>query len=271
MVKADKDCKDCGGKGFIMYKDSGMMKRKPCECKILRNFKDKIEPEYIDPLILKEKIPNPRYREDFDEEELEETIDIPDKLWDIQVEMYIEFLDTYIRTVRMGKKPEKSYFVVAPSGSGKKYFVYNAIKSALQGGLTTTSLIDTHDVYDLMGNKKFGELKSMLMADVAFLTLGGSPVRPDMIALRAVLDICDRYGIPLVVISRFSGGYLKKLDSLIAQDVGVFSTKKWEYGRLEQVGFSDEFMIKHRNYKQSAGKEVESVADFKERVRRGEE
>lgn len=265
---------NCGGKGFIFYRDNGRMRRKLCECGILKDFKTKIEPADFDDKELESKIPNPRYRVDFDREKLEESMDIPERLMDIQVGMHIDFMDEFIRTVRLGVKPRKSYFLVAPSGMGKKYFVYNAIRSAYEGGLKPSGLIDTYEVYEKMDKRELGELREMFDVDIAFMTMGGSPGRLDIVALKTVLDICDRKGIPLVVISRHTAGFLVRQgkDPLLTKDIGVFMTAEYDYGCLERVGFSDEFMAQYTNHvSRELRGGVESVADYKDRVRRGEE
>lgn len=272
------ECELCGGRGFTIVLGTGKTKRKPCKCRAVRDFHDKIEPVDVPDFVLKSKVPS-RYFQliEFDTEELKEQIEIPDHLKDIAVDVYVDTLDSYVRAVRLGKRPEKSYFVVAPPGSGKKIFVYTAIKQALRGGLNPSGLLDTHDIYELMEAKKFGKIKELLMVDIAFLTMGGSPAKSDVIALRAMIDICERFGVPLVVVSRFSAEFLAKNDPMLIADVGVRVTKRGDYGRLEHVGFTDDFMNRYRdNLKGANGlsrAKPESAADYKERVRRetGEE
>lgn len=269
-------CEVCGGKGFTIQVLNGKPKRNPCECRNVRDFKDRIKPKTINELELEEKIPNVFFRDvEFDEEELRETIIIPEHLQDIQIDSYIDFLQSYLRALRMGKIPEKSYYVVAPSGCGKKIFIYAAIKEAMRGGINPSGLIDTHDVYELMEARKYAKVKELLNVDVAFLTVGASPSQGDMIALRSVIDICERYGIPLVVISRFAVKYLARFDPMLKSDVGVFSTRKGDYGRLEHVGFSEELNFEYYKYMKNdddkgTGMGNESVANYKERIRRGE-
>lgn len=274
MIEA---CKVCGGKGFTIQIVKGKPKRTPCDCRNVKDFKTKIEPNKINEIELEEKIPNPYFRDvEFDEEELRETMSMPEHLRDIQVDSYIVFLKSYLQALRLGKKPEKSYIVTAPSGSGKKIFVYSAIKEAMRGGLKTSGLLDTHEIYELMEDKKFGKIKELIWVDVVFMTMGGSPSQPDVIALRHMIDTCERYGIPMVLISRFSGQFLAKYDAMMKTDVGVFTTRRGDYGRLEGIGFSEESKTEFYRYlkKEGNGSEFagqESASDYKERIRKGKD
>lgn len=266
----EKECGKCGGRGYIHEKVDGKHKRSVCSCVSVSDFRVKIENEHISLHELREKIPNKYFRDvEFDEEELRESICIPNELKDIQIESYIDFIKSYLATLRMGSRPGKSYFVSAPSGSGKKVFVYTAIKEALRGGLKPSGLLDTHEVYDLMATNQFGKIKELLSVDVAFLTMGGSPARPDIIALRSIIDICERGGVPLLIISRFTANFLTKNDVTLKTDLGLFTTRRGDYGRLEQVGFNDETMYKYMDVlrKNTGSEKVESVSDMKRRMR----
>lgn len=264
-----RDCRVCGGKGFRMEKIDGSLRRVACkECGGVRNFRDKLEAREPSDRDLAEYIPNAYFRAiEFDRAVLEKEIPVPMAVRDIYFEVYYDFMEKMIATLRMGQVPKKSYIVTAPDNFGKKVFVYSMIKNALRGNLKPTELIDSRDVYDQLDHQNYAQLKEWFNADIAFMTLGGAPAKSDAISIKTVLDICERKGIPLIVLSRFNGSYFTKFDSLMAASVGVKATKDGDYGRLEQQGiFGDTLNAVREYYNTQLGG---SVKNYKDAQRRG--
>lgn len=269
------DCEKCGGKGFTIKIDNKKAKSIPCECKDVKDYKDKLVEITISEKELEKLIPNFYFRAiEFDGDELRDTIPVPDHLKDIQIDSYVDFMESYLKVIRMGKRPERSYFLEAPTGFGKKTFIYSAIKEAIKGGLTTTGLLDTYEIYGLMEKNKYGDIKELLNKDIVFLTMGGSPTKQDVVVLRMSIDLCERYGIPMIVISRFASNYIGKQDPTMKVDIGVFNTVRGDYGRLKHVGFSPQFRKDYYSYmevnRSKSDVNKESVSDYKDRLRRGE-
>lgn len=276
MAKKEEQavCEKCGGIGHTLKMVNGKMKRIKCDCKKV-SYKLALEPQEISDDILKKYIPSKYYLEtEFNAEVLEEGIksNIGEELlmdYDMDVEEYIDFLDTFIDTVKMGVIPDKSYFIVAPPSMGKKIFVYNVIRRGLESGIKVSRLINTQEIYSLMDEKKIREIEELYRNhEILLVNVGNSPNRQDMIALRYLMGRSDEWGKPLIVISRFARDFFIKMDANLVMDLGVISSTRGVYGELEQVGFNNEFSKEYRKHKLSeSGIVVNSVADFKKKAR----
>ncbi|PER55751.1 hypothetical protein CN495_08330 [Bacillus thuringiensis] len=197
-----------------------------------------------------EYIPNDYFRyDDYDRRKLERDMAIPPHMRsDLTVDTYLEFADTFLAKLALGQIDKKSYILTTPDRCGKKWLVYTAIKNTLRAGLKPSPLLDSKDLYVLLDNKKYDEIKQKLDADIVFLTLGASPSRADVIVLKILLDMCERAGTPLFVVSRMSGSYLTKYDSLLVDSLGVKATREGELGRLQQEGIYGQIMQDLRKY-----------------------
>lgn len=226
-----KKCPSCGGTGFIVTAQDLEVKQKDVS------------------RVIVDYIPNDYFREsEYDRRALERDIGIPQNLRDIVVDMYFDFNDILLSTIRMGGIPRKSYLISALDGMGKKWLVYTAIKYALQAGLTPTKLLDSKDIYTYLNKLQYDLLMEALEGDIVFMTLGGAPSKGDVIALKEVIDICERKGRPLIVISRFDGMQLTRYDTSLSASIGAKAVRDGDYGRLEQQGIYGATMEAVRNY-----------------------
>ncbi|MGN4914075.1 hypothetical protein ACTFR8_23045 [Bacillus cereus group sp. MYBK15-3] len=247
-------CERCGGSGRLFLKTGSKMEKVKCPvCKGKKTIatEDDIIVEDRKSLekLFEEYIPNEYFRFDnYNRKKLEKGMVIPPSLRDVTVETYFEFIDIMLATLLMGGIPRKSYMVSAPDMMGKKWFAYTAIKNLLRAGLKPTKLLDSKDLYELLEKRQFGELKKELTGDVAFLTLGGSPSRADIVVLKEAVDICERMGTPMFVISRTDGAYLARYDAFLADAIGVKATKEGDLGRLEQQGIYGATAMNIRNH-----------------------
>ncbi|MFV1457840.1 hypothetical protein, partial [Bacillus mycoides] len=160
-------CERCNGSGKLYLKMDGRLTGVRCpECKGKKTVatEDDIIVEDRKSLekIYEEYIPNEYFRFDnYSRKKLDKGMIIPPSLRDVTVDTYFEFIDVHLAKLQMGEIPRKSYIVSAPDMSGKKWFVYTAIKNMLRAGLKPTKLLDSKDLYELLEKRKFGELKEV--------------------------------------------------------------------------------------------------------------
>lgn len=265
-------CTVCGGKGYLLKKnEQNEMYRKTCDCKKAKVSRE-IQTYEVSERILREKIPNEYYRTvAFDGAILRETLPI-DPEYDFEIEGYVSFLEEYIENMITGEKPKKSYYVVAPPDCGKKLFVYTAIREALTHGLEVSGLVDTQEVYMLLEERAYREIRELFKNDIVFVTVGNSPSKADMVAIRHLIDLADRMGTPMLMISRYNASFICQNDSTLMEDIGVESSRKGLYGKLEFVGFNRDILHKHktsleRKYKKTKAPQGMDIVDMKKAMR----
>lgn len=250
-------CERCGGRGrLFIWASNGQMER--LKCPVCRGKKT-VETDTLEvaekrdrkdlETLFKEYIPNEFFRyNNYTRRTLEKEMPIPPNMRDLTVDTYLEFADTFLANLSLGVLPKKSYILTAPDKCGKKWFVYTAIKNVLKAGLTPSQLLDSKDIYVLLDKNKYDEVKAMLDVDIVFLTVGASPSKSDVIVLKIILDMCERKGVPIFVVSRMSGTFLTKYDTLLVDSLGVKATKEGELGRLEQQGIYGQTMLDMRKH-----------------------
>src|SRR5699024_7698323 len=109
--------------------------------------------------LLKLYIKNEYFRiNDFDVKTLRKDPPLSRKDRDISVEVYITFLEDYLDRLKFGRRPDKSYFLSAPDGFGKKTFAYQVIKECLRHGMFPTDIISSHDIYSKLDKREYDEL-----------------------------------------------------------------------------------------------------------------
>src|SRR5699024_2307737 len=198
------------------------------------------EGEEVSEQKLKGYIKNEMYRlTEFNAKTLKKELPIPRKEHDVSVDVYIEFMEDYLNRIRLGRKPDKSYYVSAPDGFGKKFFAYQVIKDCLAHGFEPTEILSTQLLYEYLKVNDykgfFGEFQDK---DVGIVTLGGAPTGNDIIVVKTILEFCDREGIPLLILSRYATSYFRTGDAFIHTYLGVRVTKRGDYGRAELKGFT---------------------------------
>lgn len=198
------------------------------------------EEKEVSDTLLQEYIENDYFRKnEFNLRKLDKEIPLVRRDRDVSVDVYLKFLDDYLNRLRNGRKPDKSYFVSAPDGFGKKMFVYQAIKESLRHGLKPTKLLATHELYEYLDRKEYNQFyKNFQDVDLAFITLGGAPTITDLIVIKTALDYCERIGVPLLAISRFDPQRFHKHDVLSITYLGVKVAKRGDFGVMELVGFN---------------------------------
>ena len=233
-------CPLCNGKGYKLKKINNQFKKTVCKCQKEMVNLDEISEMSED--ILYKYIPNELYHEDISITKLKENKVIGSE-WEVEFSKYINFVSKFPTSLAIGKMPTKSYFVVAPPNFGKKFFIYNCIKKTLMGGKTPTELLDTAELYTLYSQKEYKQLKDyFLNHDIVFMTVGNSPNMNDVIVLKHMMDLADRFGKPIIMISRISVPYFLNFDANLIDDLGVKRGYKHNYGILELAGFSNDFM-----------------------------
>lgn len=212
--------------------------------KEIDNLEGTEEGKEVSDEILEEYIKNDFFRlSELDIRQLNRELPISRRNRDVTVELYLEFMENYLNRLKLGRVPDKSYYVAAPDGFGKKVFVYQAIKEALRHDMTPTSLLDSHELYSLLDSRDYtGFYEIFNGVDMAFITLGGAPSNTGMIVIKTALEYCERIGIPLMVISRFEPGKFHKVDVMTANYLGVKTTRKGDFGKMQLAGF-DSFGI----------------------------
>lgn len=269
-------CQRCFGRGYKIEINGTSKKWVDCICKKTHKTKEQM----ISEKTLEEYIPNIFYRENkFEFREVERRVNEVNTKTDYNLEIslftYTDFLEEYYSKIANGVKPTKSYFVVAPANFGKKFFVYECIKKGLKKGLKVSPLYSTLEVYEKMNKDNLTEFNEMLNVDVLFLTVGGNPFNQDMYALRFILELADRKGISILLISRFSANYFKKLDGSLVEDMMNEYTRDYDYGHLEHIGFTDKDMMLYQNLLKSKKSSTRSdiveddePTDFRDLLRR---
>lgn len=272
MKEKRKNCTTCGGKGYLLKKnEQNEMYRKTCICQ-KANIDREVRRYEVSARELEEKVPSDYYRAvDFDGKILRETIPIESE-YDFEIEGYISFLEEYIENMITGEKPKKSYYVVAPPDCGKKIFVYTAIKEAMAHGLQVSGLVDTQEIYEKLEERAYREIRELYKNDIVFVTVGNSPSKADMVAIRYLIDIADRMGTPMLMISRYNATFICQNDPTLLEDIGVMSSRKGAYGKLEFVGFNRQILHTHKmkleqQYKKKKAIQGEDILALKQSMR----
>lgn len=261
-------CSVCENKGYIYLpnKDGSVgVKTHICpKCKG-ESVNNKISnvSMVIDEEILKEYIPNKRYRDiDFDINILNRSIDIPQELKDkVLYKEYENLLSDFIMNFKNGTLPKKSYMLSAPDGFGKKYFIYQCIKECLNYGYTPSKLLDIVQIQDMFNNYKFDELLSLFDVDILFIDLSGGTkfIIPD--TYKYILTTCDREGIPVIFVSRDEQATIiqQRFKTASVDWFDIFKennqTFDYDFGHIVNIGITGFFARDLYQYRKNAVKE----------------
>lgn len=207
----------------------------------LRGVEEEME---VPDSVLREYIKNEYFRiNDFNKRTLLKELPISRRDRDISVEVYADFLDDYINRIQNGRVPEKSYYIAAPDSFGKKVFAYQVIKECLAHGLKPTPILSAHVMYNYLNTEKYEEFYGQTEdVDVAIITTGGAPSKTSIIVLKTLLEHCERIGVPLLILSRFSPDRFYDRDPFVSYYLGVRQTVRGDYGKAELKGFNREKM-----------------------------
>lgn len=206
---------------------------------------------------------------EFDLKTLKKELPISRRSIDISVELYMEFMGDYLNRIRLGRVPDKSYFISAPDGFGKKIFAYQVIKEALAHRLTPTTIIQSHDLYTMLNEHRYTDFYNQFKGvDLGIITFGGAPSKVDLIVVKTALEHCERYDIPLLILSRFEPEMFYKIDPLTKQYLGVSVAKRGNFGQAELKGFNRKKMMDIRNEFNGEGNTNQEADDYIERKRK---
>lgn len=263
-------CSVCENKGFIYLPKKNSIGLKIHKCpkcggKAIHNN----QAVNIKPDILKEFIPNLKYREiDFNLDTLRKGADISEELKNkVLFNDYLSLLDNMLIDFKNGKLPKKSYMLSAPDGFGKKYFVYQAIKECLSYDYNVSKLIDILEIQELFNNFKFKELLSLLDSEMLFIDLSGGTKLVLTDTFKYILNYCENKGIPVIFISRSEKATIiqQKGKQNIVDWCDIFkeNTFDYDFGHLENIGITGFFARDIYQNKQKAIKDFIKYSPLK--------
>lgn len=259
-------CSVCENKGFIYLPKKNSIGLKSHKCpkcggKAIHNN----QAVNIDSDILKEFIPNLKYREiDFNLDTLRKGADISEELKNkVLFNDYLNLLDNMLIDFKNGKLPKKSYMLSAPDGFGKKYFVYQAIKECLSYDYNVTGLIDILEIQELFNNFRFKELLELLDSEMLFIDLSGGTKLVLTDTFRYILNHCENKGIPVIFISRTEKATIiqQKGKQNIVEWCDIFkeNTFDYDFGHLENIGITGFFA---RDIYQNKQKDIQNFIKY---------
>jgi hypothetical protein len=87
------------------------------------------------------------------------------------VKKYVQTLLKYQKSFAEGSLPDRSLFVSAPPGFGKKIFAYACYQYALQHGYTIAPLLDTQEIKYIFAGKDGNAYEEYISKDVLVFTI----------------------------------------------------------------------------------------------------
>lgn len=259
-------CSVCENKGFIYLPKKNSIGLKSHKCpkcggKAIHNN----QAVNIDPEILKEFIPNLKYRDiDFNLDTLRKGADISEELKNkVLFNDYLNLLDNMLIDFKNGKLPKKSYMLSAPDGFGKKYFVYQAIKECLSYDYNVSGLIDILEIQELFNNFRFKDLLELLDSEMLFIDLSGGTKLVLTDTFKYILNYCENKGIPVIFISRTEKATIiqQKGKQNIVEWCDIFkeNTYDYDFGHLENIGITGFFA---RDIYQNKQKDIQNFIKY---------
>lgn len=161
-------------------------------------------------------------------DKLPEKFDIPNASND---RLFVHFLDQLTKLdniFRQGGIPDKSVYIIAPSGYSKTIFAYSCMQYALANDYTVAPLIDTIELKRLLilssenlNYKLYGKFlyDDYITNEVVFITVTHTYYRYDAYsALEELLNRRARLGLSTFILSRYSLETLYKWDKFNTLD-----------------------------------------------------
>lgn len=263
-MNTNNKCTVCGGLGKVWVdKSSNPAKHdwKRVKCKHcsgtgiepLVNQEGKVVVKELTDEDLQKYIPNAEYRNNnFNKTKLLRTLPLNRNAIDSSVKDAVSFMESYINNLSMGVLPTKSYFLNLPDDFGKKYFVTTAIKTALSAGFKPSPYVDLREVtkwlYANNTSESYENLENLVRNhDIIFVTTGGSPSQTTSIyAIRALLDLTNLYGKPMLMTSKIPDTFLINNDS--ANIFASNAVPNGVYGKFERKQLSKEAYMAYKEY-----------------------
>lgn len=230
-------CTLCQGKGWVTQPTPVGLSKVVCPACLGQSSKPVSQLTVVEQDdLLKKLVPNKLYREnDFDHEEFSEKVKLPLNERGITFDKYQDFMDKILVTLDRGDIPDKSYYVVAPDGYGKKWFAFEMIKVMVKRGIKTTGLINPLDLSRAIDTKNYERLEMLLDADVIMVNF--TSLRQGYYAhiIQYLMEEADTRGVPVFVFSRVEASTFVAGDRSSAGLI-YNKTTPYNYGQLEQVG-----------------------------------
>lgn len=169
-------------------------------------------------------------------DKLPEKFDIPNASNDRLFVHFLTQLSKLDNIFRQGGIPNKSVYIIAPSGYSKTIFAYSCMQYALANDYSVAPLIDSIELkrllilasenlnYKLYGKFSYDEY---LSSEVVFITVTHTYYRYDAYSvLEEIINRRSRLGLSTFIISRYSLDTLYKWDKFNTLDSLKSSTSK---------------------------------------------
>lgn len=269
----DNVCSVCGNTGNVFIKTDTKFVTKNIVCPKCKGSSTKRKERTVGHVgaenkLLKELIPNHYFRNEiFNLMKLETEVPLAfDLKKEYAFKNYLKELETILNTFKVGLIPKNSYLLSAPDSFGKKHFIYSCIKECVLHGISCTPLYELSQIQGLLFEKKFLEVNDMLDKEVIFITVSGSGREIYPTAFKYLLDYCERYGKPLIMISRYESKNIMKHQAAFGGkikldwfDVFKESTFSYDYGHLLNIGITGVFA---QNIYKERGQILENFTKF---------
>lgn len=239
LVDEKGQCVLCGGKGWVMQPSLQGLDKITCPSCLGRVVVDTSgQSSEEKQLILERLIPNQYYRDNpFDHEAFSSGVKLPLELRGRSFDMYRNFMDDVLVGLQMKQVPNKSYYIVAPDGYGKKWFAYEVIKVMVEMGMKTTGMLNTIELSDLINKRDFNKLDELLDTEIMMLNLSSMTKGKYAHVIQYLTDEADRRGVPLFIFARVEAYMLVYGDPSLAGLI-YNQTDAYNYGLLQQVGIT---------------------------------
>lgn len=239
LVDEKGQCVLCGGKGWVMQPSLQGLDKITCPSCLGRVVVDTSgQSSEEKQLILERLIPNQYYRDNpFDHEAFSSGVKLPLELRGRSFDMYRNFMDDVLVGLQMKQVPNKSYYIVAPDGYGKKWFAYEVIKVMVEMGMKTTGMLNTIELSEAIDARDYKKLDGLLDTEIMMLNLSSMTKGKYAHVIQYLTDEADRRGVPLFIFARVEAYMLVYGDPSLAGLI-YNQTDAYNYGQLQQVGIT---------------------------------
>lgn len=268
-------CSFCQAKGWVVEPSINGPKKIKCPVclgasrKINAYTRDEAQVEVLERLI-----PNKKYRTThFDHRKFSEEIDFPDVYRGRSFAQFQEFIDSVLVGLSEGNLPNKSYYIVAPDGFGKKWFAYEIIKLLVTNGFRSSGLLDVLDLHEAIDNRNAAKLREFMDTDIIMLNLTNVRAGYYTHVFQYLTEEADSKGIPVFVFSRVTAYQLIQGDHALSGLIRG-QTSEYDYGELQEVGIlGREYTLAEKHRKSTANQSIgyseeEQKADYEEYIKR---
>lgn len=268
-------CSFCQAKGWVV--EPSINGPKKIKCPVCLGASRKINAYTRDEAqfeVLEQLIPNKKYRNtNFDHRKFSEEIDFPDMYRGRSFAQFQEFIDSVLVGLSEGNLPNKSYYIVAPDGFGKKWFAYEIIKLLVNNGFKSSGLLDVLDLHEAIDNRNASKLREFMDTDIIMLNLTNVRAGYYTHVFQYLTEEADSKGIPIFVFSRVTAYQLIQGDHALSGLIRG-QTSEYDYGELQEVGIlGREYSLAEKHRKSTANQSIgyseeEQKADYEEYIKR---